>query len=55
LFLACWGVLGSIIGLIITDKFIRIKGKESIFVWILVGIFFTAATATPFIAYKELK
>ena len=47
-----WVIVGSILGLLLADHFVKKSGKQSIFVWILSFVFFLCAIITPFVAYK---
>ncbi len=51
LFIGMFCSIGSLIGLILTDHFVKKSGKQSIFVWLLVLVFIIAAVATPFVGY----
>ena len=42
-----WSLLGSIVGMAVTDKVIQATGKPSILVWVLVFIFALSTAATP--------
>jgi uncharacterized membrane protein YfcA len=50
LYIGGWVIVGSILGLILADYFVKKSGKESIFVWILSFVFVLCAIVTPFVA-----
>ena len=56
---ACWissfSLLGSILGMMGTDKVVAATGKASIMVWVLVFVFAISAISTPIFAYFSLK
>lgn len=45
--LSFWSAIGSVIGLYLTDAYVKKSGKQSIFVWILVVVFIIAAIVGP--------
>jgi hypothetical protein len=44
--------MGSLLGLVLADSYVKKSGKQSIFVWLLCLVFIIAAVATPFVAYS---
>ena len=42
-----WSLAGAIVGMMVTDKVIKMTGKASIIVWVLVFCFFISTIATP--------
>jgi len=48
---ACWistfALSGSILGMVVTDKVVKITGKPSIIVWVLVFVFIISTISTP--------
>ena len=44
--------VGSLIGLILADLYVKKSGRQSVFVWILCFVFLLAAGVTPFVAYN---
>ena len=48
---ACWvaafSLLGSILGMAATDKIVKMTGKPSIMVWVLVFVFVISTISTP--------
>jgi hypothetical protein len=52
LFIGGWVVLGSLLGLMLADAYVKKSGKQSIFVWLLCLVFIIAAVVTPFVAYN---
>ena len=48
---ACWistfSLLGSILGMAATDKVVKVTGKPSIMVWVLVFVFIISTISTP--------
>lgn len=51
MFIGMFCSIGSLIGLILTDIYVKKSGKQSVFVWLLVLVFIIAAVATPFVGY----
>jgi len=47
LWISCFSLLGSVLGMICTDWAVRITGKASIMVWILVAVFVISTISTP--------
>ena len=56
---ACWistfSLLGSIIGMMATDKVVKMTGKPSIMVWVLVFVFVISTISTPIFGGFSLK
>ena len=56
---ACWistfSLLGSILGMIATDKVVKMTGKPSIMVWVLVFVFVISTISTPIFGGFSLK
>ena len=48
---ACWistfSLFGSVVGMMATDKVVKITGKPSIMVWVLVFVFLISTISTP--------
>ena len=42
-----WSVLGSFLGMRLTDRIVSMTGKPSIIVWVLVFVFVLSTCATP--------
>ncbi len=51
LFIGMFCAIGSLLGLIVADYFVKKSGRQSIFVWILFFVFLLAASITPLVAY----
>ena len=47
LWIAAWSLVGSILGMASTDKVVKMTGKPSIIVWVLVFVFVISVIATP--------
>jgi uncharacterized protein len=54
-FIGAWVVVGSVIGLIMADAYMKKSGKSSIIVWLLCLVFIIAAVVSPFVAYDQLS
>ena len=56
---ACWistfSLLGSIMGMMATDKVVKMTGKPSIMVWVLVFVFVISTISTPIFGGFSLK
>ena len=52
LFIGAFCALGSLIGLVLADLYVKKSGRQSVFVWILCFVFFIAAAVTPFVAFN---
>lgn len=56
---ACWistfSLLGSILGMAATDKVVKMTGKPSIMVWVLVFVFIISTISTPIFGAFSLK
>ena len=56
---ACWissfSLLGSILGMAATDKVVKMTGKPSVMVWVLVFVFIISTISTPIFASFSLK
>jgi uncharacterized membrane protein YfcA len=55
MFIGMFCSIGSLLGLILTDNYVKKSGKQSVFVWLLVLVFIIAAVATPFVGYYQLS
>ena len=55
LWISTFSLLGSIGGMMATDKVVKAVGKPSIMVWILVFVFIISTIATPIFGYLDLK
>ena len=55
LWISTFSLLGSIGGMFATDYVVKITGKPSIMVWILVAVFIISTIATPIFGYISLK
>ena len=47
IWIGLWSVLGSLLGMRLTDRVVQMTGKPSIIVWILVFVFVISTCATP--------
>ena len=45
--ISLWSLFGSLLGMVLTDKVVKITGKPSILIWILVLVFVLSTIATP--------
>ena len=56
---ACWistfSLLGSVVGMAATDKVVKMTGKPSIMVWVLVFVFIISTISTPIFGGFSLK
>ena len=56
---ACWistfSLLGSILGMAATDKVVKMTGKPSIMVWVLVFVFIISTISTPIFGGFSLR
>ena len=56
---ACWisafSLLGSVLGMAATDKVVKMTGKPSIMVWVLVFVFVISTISTPIFGGFSLK
>lgn len=56
---ACWistfSLLGSVGGMMATDKVVQMTGKPSVMVWVLVFVFIISTISTPTFAYFSLR
>ena len=56
---ACWistfSLLGSVLGMAATDKVVKMTGKPSIMVWVLVFVFVISTVSTPIFGGFSLK
>jgi uncharacterized membrane protein YfcA len=50
-----WSVIGSIIGFILAEAYVKKSGRQSFFVWILFVVFVLSVIVTPIAAYFSLK
>jgi len=50
-----WSVIGSIIGFICAEAYVKKSGRMSFFVWILFVVFVLSVIVTPIAAYFTLK
>lgn len=55
LWISSFSLAGSLLGLIATDAVVRITGKASIIVWLLVAVFILSTISTPVFAYFSLR
>ena len=55
LWVSAWSLIGSIIGMASTDKVVKMTGKASIIVWILVFVFIISTISTPVFGGFSLK
>ena len=53
--LGSMSMIGSILGLIFVDWYIKRSGRQSIFVWVLVFVFLLSVIATPLFGYQSLS
>ena len=52
-FIGLWVVFGSLCGNYAADQYVKKSGgRQSIFVWLLTGVFILCAVVTPFVAYS---
>ena len=47
MWIASFALLGSIFGMLATDKIVKMTGKPSIIVWVLVAVFIISTISTP--------
>ena len=56
---ACWissfSLLGSVLGMMATDKVVRMTGKPSVMVWVLVFVFLISTISTPIFGGFSIK
>jgi uncharacterized membrane protein YfcA len=45
--ISLWSLFGSLLGMVLTDKVVKMTGKPSILIWILVFVFVLSTIATP--------
>ena len=55
LWVSTWALLGSILGMASTDKVVKMTGKASIIVWVLVFVFVISTISTPVFGGFSLK
>jgi len=55
LWISAFSLIGSIGGMLATDKVVAAAGKPSIMIWILVFVFIISTIATPIFGYTDLK
>ena len=55
LWISSFSLAGSLLGLIATDAVVRMTGKASIIVWLLVAVFILSTVSTPVFAYFSLR
>ena len=47
--------MGSLLGLVLADNYVKKSGKQSVLVWLLVFVFALCAVVTPIVAYYQLS
>lgn len=52
--ISLWSLIGSLVGMNMTDKVVTMTGKPSILVWILVAVFVMSTVATPIFGGMDL-
>ena len=52
--IALWSLFGSLLGMCVTDRVVKMTGKPSILVWVLVFVFFLSTLATPIFGGVDL-
>lgn len=55
LWISSFALLGSIAGMLATDKIVRMTGKPSIMVWVLVVVFIISTISTPIFGGFSLR
>lgn len=55
LFLGGCNVVGSVIGLFFSDRYVQKTGRQSFFIFVLAIIFILSVIVTPFVAYVDLR
>jgi len=55
LFLGGCNVVGSVIGLYFSDRYVQKTGRQSFFIFVLAIIFILSVIVTPFVAYVDLR
>uniref|UniRef100_A0A7S3I322 Uncharacterized protein n=1 Tax=Favella ehrenbergii TaxID=182087 RepID=A0A7S3I322_9SPIT len=55
LWIGCWSCVGMVIGLILTQYYMKKTGRQSIIVWCLVIIFVVSTIAIPIFGGVSLK
>ena len=55
LWISTFSLLGSILGMLATDKVVKMTGKPSVMVWVLVFVFIISTISTPIFAGFSLK
>lgn len=55
LWISSFSLLGSILGMALTDKMVKATGKPSIMVWVLVFVFIISTISTPIFGGFSLK
>ena len=55
LWISAFSLLGSILGMALTDKVVKMTGKASIMVWVLVFVFIISTISTPIFGGFSLR
>lgn len=55
LWISSFSLLGSVLGMALTDKMVKATGKPSIMVWVLVFVFIISTISTPIFGGFSLK
>ncbi len=55
LWISSFALLGSVAGMLATDKIVKMTGKASIMVWVLVVVFYISTISTPIFGGFSLK
>jgi len=55
LWISIAAIVGTILGVLISEWYMRISGRQSVIVWVLVFIFFLSVVAIPIFGGKNLK
>jgi len=53
--LGAWSVVGTVIGFIFAEMYVKKSGRQSFFVWMLVAVFVLSVIITPIAAYFSIK
>ena len=55
LWISSFSLVGSILGMMVTDKIVAMTGKPSVMVWVLVIVFILSTISTPTFGYFSLR
>ena len=55
LFVGGCNIVGSLIGLVLADLYVKKSGKTSLFVWLLGSVFLISLAISPYVSYQSLN